>query len=119
VNSVNGATLSPASQEAIKQSIANASQITPNNVDLVSLTRTNHRLLSSGVQRMLATASLFRYKVVAEIHFNLIDFPDLNESYVAGTKSKVVMEAVSSIELFIIMQPHHLNEQLCSSELKI
>jgi hypothetical protein len=97
VNSVNGATLSPTSQETIKQSIANASQTTVNNVDLVSVTRTNRRLLSSGVHRMLATA-LFSYKVIAEIHFNLIDFPGLNESYVAGTKSKVVMEAVKAHE---------------------
>jgi hypothetical protein len=98
VNSVNGATLSPISQETIKQSIANASQTTPNNVDLVSMTRTNRRLLSSVVHRMLATASLFSYKVVAEIHFNLIDFPGLNESYVAGTKSKVLVEAVKTHE---------------------
>jgi hypothetical protein len=99
VNSVNGATLSPTSQETIKQSIANASQTTPNNVDLVSVTRTNRRLLSSVVQRTLATASLFSYKVVAEIHFNLIDFPGLNESYVAGTKSKGLMEVVKTHEL--------------------
>jgi uncharacterized membrane protein len=99
VNSVNGATLSPTSQETIKQSIANASQTTPNNVDLVSMTRTNRRLLSSSVvHRMLATVSLFSYKVVAEIHFNLIDFPGLNESYVAGTKSKVLVEAVKTHE---------------------
>jgi hypothetical protein len=97
VNSVNGATLSPTSQETIKQSIANASQTTPNNVDLVSVTRTNRRLLSSVVHRMLATA-LFSYKVIAEIHFNLIDFPGLNESYVAGTKSKGLMEAVETHE---------------------
>jgi hypothetical protein len=97
VNSVNGATLSLTSQETVKQSIANASQTTVNNVDLVSVTRTNRRLLSSVVHRMLATA-LFSYKVVAEIHFNLIDFPGLNESYVAGTKSKVVMKAVKTHE---------------------
>jgi hypothetical protein len=99
VKSVNGATLTPTSQETIKQSIANASQTTPNNVDLVSVTRTNRRLLSSVVHRMVSTASLFSYKVVAEIHFNLVDFPGLNESYVAGTKSKVVMEAVETHEL--------------------
>jgi hypothetical protein len=98
VNSVNGAALSPTSQETIKQSIANASQTTVNNVDLVSVTRTNRRLLSSVVHRMLATVSLFSYKVVAEIHFNLIDFPGLNESYVAGTKSKGLMEAVKTHE---------------------
>jgi hypothetical protein len=98
VNSVNGATLSPTSQETIKQSIANASQTTPNNVDLVSVTRTNRRLLSSVVHRTLATVSLFSYKVVAEIHFNLIDFPGLNESYVAGTKSKGIMQAVKTHE---------------------
>jgi hypothetical protein len=103
VNSVNGATLTPTSQETIKQSIANVSQATVNNVDLVSLTGTNRRLLlsassSSVVHRMLATASLFSYKVVAEIHFNLIDFPGLNESYLAGTKSKSLMEAVKTHE---------------------
>jgi hypothetical protein len=94
VNSVNGgATLTPTSQETIKQSIANVSQTTVTNVDMVSVTRTNRRLLlssSSVVHRMLASVSLFSYKVVAEIHFNLIDFPGLNESYVAGTKSKVL-----------------------------
>jgi hypothetical protein len=98
VNSVNGATLSPTSQETIKQSIANASQTTPNNVDLVSMTRTNRRLLSSVVHRMLAAVPLFSYKVVAEIHFNLIDFPGLNESYVAGTKSKGLIESVKTHE---------------------
>jgi hypothetical protein len=99
VNSVNGATLSPTSQETIKQSIANASQTTVNNVDLVSVTRTNRRLLSSSVvHRMLATVPLFSYKVVAEIHFNLIDFPGLNESYVAETKSKIIVEAVKTRE---------------------
>jgi hypothetical protein len=82
------ATLTPTSLETIKQSIANVSQTTVNNVDLLSVTRTDRRLLSSAVvHRMLAT-DLFSYKVVAEIHFNLIDFPGLNESYVAGTKSK-------------------------------
>jgi hypothetical protein len=95
---LNGATLSPTSQETIKQSIANVSQTTVNNVDLVSMTRTNRRLLSSVVHRMLATVSLFSYKVVAEIHFNLIDFPGLNESNVAGTKSKGLMEAVKTHE---------------------
>jgi hypothetical protein len=59
------------------------------------VTRTDRRLLSSVVHRMLAT-DLFSYKVLAEIHFNLIDFPGLNESYVAGTKSKVLMEAVKT-----------------------
>jgi hypothetical protein len=100
VNSVNGASLTPTSQETIKQSIANASQTTVNNVDLVSVTKTNRRLLSSSsvVHRMLATVSLFSYKVVAEIHFNLIDFPGLNESYVAGTKSKGLMEVVKTHE---------------------
>jgi hypothetical protein len=104
INSVNGgATLTPNSQETIKQSIANASQTTVNNVDLVSVIRTNRRLLlsslsSSVVHRMLASVSLFSYKVVAEIHFNLIDFPGLNESYVAGTKSKVLMHSMESHE---------------------
>jgi hypothetical protein len=98
LDSVNGATLSPTSQETIKQSIANASQTTVNNVDLVSVTRTNRRLLSSVVHRMLATVPLFSYKVVAEINFNLVDFPGLNESYVAGTKSKGLMEAVKTHE---------------------
>jgi hypothetical protein len=97
-NSVNGATLSPTSQETIKQSIANASQTTVNNVDLVSVTRTNRRLLSSVVHRLLATVSLFSYKVVAEIHFNLIDFPGLNESFLVGTKSKSLLEAVETHE---------------------
>jgi hypothetical protein len=97
VNSVNGVTLNPTSQETIKQSIANASQTTPNNVELVSVTRTDRRLLSSVLHRSL-TAALFSYKVVAEIHFNLIDFPGLNESFVAGTKSKVLMEAVKTHE---------------------
>jgi hypothetical protein len=98
MNSVNGATLTASSQETIKQSIANASQTTVNNVELVSVTRTNRRLLlsSSVVHRMLATVSLFNYKVVAAIHFNLIDFPGLNESYVAGTKSKVLMHSMES-----------------------
>jgi hypothetical protein len=96
---VNGATLSPTSQETIKQSIANASQTTVNNVDLVSVTRTNRRLLSSSVvHRMLATVPLFSYKVVAEIHFNLIDFPGLNESYVAGTKSNILSKAITTHE---------------------
>jgi hypothetical protein len=98
VSSVNGASLTPTSQETIKQSIANVSQTTTDNVDLVSVTRTDRRLLlSSVVRRMLATA-LFSYKVVAEIHFNLIDFPGLNESYVAETKSKVLMDAVKTHE---------------------
>jgi hypothetical protein len=87
---------------------ANVSQTTVNNVDLVSVTRTNRRLLlsssssssspSSVVHWMLASVSLFSYKVVAEIHFNLIDFPGLNESYVAGTKSKVLMQSMESHE---------------------
>jgi hypothetical protein len=68
MNSVNGATLTPTSQETIKQSIADASQTTVNNVDLVSVTRTDRRLLlsssSSVVHRMLASLSLFSYKVV-------------------------------------------------------
>jgi hypothetical protein len=103
VNSVNGATLTPTSQATIIQSIANASQTTVNSVDLVSATRTNRRLLLSSsstsvVNRMLATVSLFSYKVVAEIHFNLIDFPGLNESYVAKTKSESLMEAVKTHE---------------------
>jgi hypothetical protein len=108
VNSVNGATLTPTSQETIKQSIANVSQTTVNIVDLVSVTRTNRRLLllssssssspSSVVHWMLASVSLFSYKVVAEIHFNLIDFPGLNESYVAGTKSKVLVQSMESHE---------------------
>jgi hypothetical protein len=98
VNSVNGATLTPTSQETLKQSIADASQTTVNNVDLVSVTRTDRRLLLSVPHRMLATVSLFSYKVVAEIHFNLIDFPGLNESYVAGTKSKGLMQSVESHE---------------------
>jgi hypothetical protein len=57
MNSVTGATLTPTSQETIKQSIANASQTTVNNVDLVSVTRTNRRLLlssSSVVRRMFS-----------------------------------------------------------------
>jgi hypothetical protein len=94
---VNGVTLNPTSQETIKQSIANASQTNPNNVELVSVTRTDRRLLSSVLHRSL-TAALFSYKVVAEIHFNLIDFPGLNDSYVAGTKSKGLMEAVKTQE---------------------
>jgi hypothetical protein len=103
VNAVDAATLTPTSPETIKQSIANASQTTVNNVDLVSATRTNRRLLlssssSSVVHRMLASVSLFSYKVVAEIHFNLIDFPGLNESYVAGTKSKVLVQSMESHE---------------------
>jgi hypothetical protein len=106
MNSVNGATLTPTSQETIKQSIANVSQATVNNVDLVSVTRTNRRLLlsssssssSSVVHRMLASVPLFSYKVVAEMHFNLIDFPGLNESYVAGTKSKVLVQSMESHE---------------------
>jgi hypothetical protein len=105
VNSVNGGTtLTPTSQETIKQSIANVSQTAVNNVDLVSVTRTNRRLLlsssssSSVVHRMLASVWLFSYKVVAEIHFNLIDFPGLNESYVAGTKSKVLIQSMESHE---------------------
>jgi hypothetical protein len=103
VYSVNGgATFTPTSQETIKQSIANVSQTTVNNVDLVSVTRTDRRLLLSSslsvVYRMLASVSLFSYKVVAEIHFNLIDFPGLNESYVAGTKSKVLMQSMESHE---------------------
>jgi hypothetical protein len=101
VNSVNGgATLTPTSQDTIKQSIAEASQTTVNNVDLVSVTRTNRRLLLSSlvVHGILASVSLFSYKVVAEIHFNLIDFPGLNESYVAGTKSKVLMQSMESHE---------------------
>jgi hypothetical protein len=103
MNSVNGATLTPTSQETIKQSIADASQTTVNNVDLVSVTRTNRRLLLSSssaavVHRMLASVSLFSYKVVAEIYFNLIDFPGLNESYVAGTKSKVLIQSMESHE---------------------
>jgi hypothetical protein len=98
MNSVNGATLTPTSQETVKQSIANASQTTVNNVDLVSVTRINRRLLSSVVHRMLATAALFSYKVVAEIHFSLIDFPGLNESYVAGTKSNVLSKAITTHE---------------------
>jgi hypothetical protein len=96
IGSVRDDSLSVASQETIKQSIANASQTTVNNVDLVSVTRTNRRLLSSVVHRMLATVSLFSYKVVAEIHFNLIDFPGLNESSVAGTKSKLIVHSVES-----------------------
>jgi hypothetical protein len=98
MNSVSGTTLTSTSQDTIKQSIADASQTTANNVDLVSVTKTNRRLLSSLVHGMLATASLFRYKVVAEIHFNLIDFPGLNESYVAGTKSKGLMQVMESHE---------------------
>jgi tetrahydromethanopterin S-methyltransferase subunit F len=98
MNSVNGESLTSTSQETIKQSIANASQATVNNVDLVSVTRTNRRLLSSVGHRVLSTVSLFSYKVVAEIHFNLIDFPGLNESYVAGTKSKVLMQSMESHE---------------------
>jgi hypothetical protein len=98
MNSVNGATLTPTSQETVKQSFANASQTTVNNVDLVSVTRINRRLLSSVVHRMLATAALFSYKVVAEIHFSLIDFPGLNESYVAGTKSNVLFKAITTHE---------------------
>jgi hypothetical protein len=107
MNSVNGATPTPTSQETIKQSIANVSQTTVNNVDLVSVTRTNRRLLlssSSVVHRMLASVSLFSYKVVAEIHFNLIDFPGWNESYVAGTKSKALMQSMESHEFDRIMQ---------------
>jgi hypothetical protein len=98
VNSVNGATLTPTSQATIKQSIANVSQTTVNNVDLVSVTRTNRRLLSSVLHRMLESVSLFSYNVVAEIHFNLIDFPGLNESYVAGTESKSLMQSMESHE---------------------
>jgi hypothetical protein len=99
MNLENGDTLTPTSQETIKQSIANVSQTTANNVDLVSVTKTNRRLSlsSSVVHRMLPTA-LFSYKVVVEIHFNLIDFPGLNESYVARTKSKDLTEAVKTHE---------------------
>jgi hypothetical protein len=111
MNSVNGATLTPTSQETIKQSIANASQTTVNNVDLVSVTRTNRRLLSSVGHMMLVTASLFSYKVVAEIHFNLIDFPGLNESYVTGTQSKVLMEAVKTHEFDRIISYYSVDEK--------
>jgi hypothetical protein len=98
MNLVNGETLTVTSQETMKQSIANVSQTTLNNVELVSVTRTNRRLVSSVVHRMLAAVPLFSYKVVAEIHFNLIDFPGLSESYVAGTKSNVLMQAMESHE---------------------
>jgi hypothetical protein len=94
---VNGATLNPTSQETIKQSIANASQITTNNVHLGSMTRTDRGSLLSS--RLLATVvSLFSHRVVAEIHFNLIDFPGMNESYVAGSKSKDLTKAMKTHE---------------------
>jgi hypothetical protein len=54
--------------------------------------------LTPSARPSASTASLFSYKVVAEIHFNLIDFPGLNESYVAGTKSEVLEEAVKTHE---------------------
>jgi hypothetical protein len=96
VRSVNGATLNPTSQEKFKQSITNASQITPNNVHLGSMTRTNRRLLLS--PRLLATVSLFIHRVVAEIHFHLIDFPGMNESYITGSKSKGLTKAMKTHE---------------------
>jgi hypothetical protein len=96
VSSVNGDSLSPASQTTIKQSVANASHTSIDNVDLVSITRTNRRLLGYAIRRVLAQA-LFTYSVVANIHFNLVDFPDsFNGSYLAVMKSKQIIQAVES-----------------------
>jgi hypothetical protein len=99
--SVNGAFLNPTSQETIKQSIANASHTTANNVDLVSVTRadTSRRLLLRVEEPAIhaLAATLFKYNVVADIHFNLIDFPEsFNASYVAEMKSKQIVRAVNT-----------------------
>jgi tetrahydromethanopterin S-methyltransferase subunit B len=99
--SVNGASLSSLSQETVKQSIANASHTTANNVELVSVTRadTNRRLFLRVEKFIVHTvaATLFKYNVVANIHFNLIDFPEsFNASYVAEMKSKQIVRAVDT-----------------------
>jgi hypothetical protein len=98
VSSVNGAALNPTSQESIKQSIANASHTPVNNVDLLSITSIDNnrrRLTRSSVHS--TAVSLFSYSVVAEIHFNLVDFPDsFNASYVAEMKSQLIVKAVKT-----------------------
>jgi hypothetical protein len=103
VSSVNGAALNPTSQETIKQSIANASHTPVNNVDLLSVTRTdsnnnnNRRRLLTRSSVHSTTVSLFSYSVVAEIHFNLVDFPDsFNASYVATIKSQLIVKSVKT-----------------------
>jgi hypothetical protein len=103
-SSVKGESLNPTSQETVKQSIANASLTTALNVDLVSIQRldTNRRRLSLlRVEELafhtLAATLVFNYKVVANIHFNLIDFPDsFNASYVAKMKSQQLVHSVES-----------------------
>jgi hypothetical protein len=99
--SVNGAFLNPTSKETIKQSIANASHTTANNVELVSVTRadTSRRLLLRVEELIVQTlaVALFKYNVVANIHFSLIDFPEsLNASYVAEMKSKQIIRVVET-----------------------
>jgi hypothetical protein len=96
--------LNPTSQETVKQSIANASLTTALNVDLVSIQRldTNRRRLSLlRVEELafhtLAATLVFNYKVVANIHFHLIDFRDsFNASYVAKMKSQQLVHSVES-----------------------
>jgi hypothetical protein len=70
-------------------------------VELVSVTRadTRRRLLLRVEELAIHSlaATLFKYNVVADIHFNLIDFPEsFNASYVAEMKSKQIVRAVDT-----------------------